>query len=255
MNERDLLSSETEDSKQNEVHRRILPLGLTSREAEAWYRYNVLFPLLTRGAVTIGTGIILLLVTFTTIGQYLESDLGLHMVIQHFLYAVAGFLVAYGIDYVVMATSRMYYCISQACLIFLRWNSTFNKRGIVAFVAAVLLTVYWYLPSNFDAAVLNKQIHFTMHITLLIVGAFIFVGAKTLNARVRNIAPIIVGKAMGFLGMFLLVTPSNVYSTYPVAEQSLAGLVLVVLMLVMDFTIVPVWLYNYFGSKAKCTFD
>ena len=93
-----------------------------------------------------------------------------------------------------------------------------------------------------------------MHITPLVVGGFIFLGAKMMTARARNIAPIIVGKAMGFLGVFLLVTPGNVYCAYPIVEQSIAGLVLVVLMLVVHF-IVPLWLCSSFGSKPKCSFD
>jgi hypothetical protein len=40
-----------------------------------------------------------------------------------------------------------------------------------------------------------------------------------------------------------------VYPVYPVPEQAEAGLVMVVMMLVMDLTIVPYWLYRYFGNR------
>lgn len=57
-------------------------------------------------------------------------------------------------------------------------------------------------------------------------------------------------KVMGLFGVFLLITQSYVYSIYPFSEQSEAGVVMVVLMLVVDFTVVPYWLYNYFGVSA-----
>jgi hypothetical protein len=39
-----------------------------------------------------------------------------------------------------------------------------------------------------------------------------------------------------------------VYPVYPSPEQTGAGLVMVVMMLLMDLTIVPYWLYKYFGK-------
>ncbi len=60
---------------------------------------------------------------------------------------------------------------------------------------------------------------------------------------------VIAGKVMGLAGVFLLITQSYLYSIYPFGEQSETGLVLVVAMLVIDFTIAPYWLYNYFRRR------
>jgi hypothetical protein len=46
---------------------------------------------------------------------------------------------------------------------------------------------------------------------------------------------------------FLPVTPKNLYTVYPLSDQAVAGVVLVVLMLLLDFTIVPLWLCGFFG--------
>ena len=69
-----------------------------------------------------------------------------------------------------------------------------------------------------------------------------------LTKRARQIAPIIAGKAMGLFGAILLLTPTYIYSVYPVSEQAEAGVVMEVLMLVLDLTVLPIWLYNYFGK-------
>jgi len=55
---------------------------------------------------------------------------------------------------------------------------------------------------------------------------------------------------MGLYGSLLLLTPLTIYAAYPISEQAEAGTVMIFLMLVLDFTIVPVWLYGYFGKNT-----
>ncbi len=40
-------------------------------------------------------------------------------------------------------------------------------------------------------------------------------------------------------------------SVCALSEQSEAGVMMMVMMLVMDFTIVPYWSYNYFGKSTQ----
>ena len=227
---------------------RIVPLGLTIQEAKAWYRYDVSIPWLYRGLLAVVVASALALSTLTPLNEYLESTLSLHMFVQHFLFIAAGFLFAYGVDSLILAASPLSRMVSQTYTLLLKANSIVNKRGIVGFVIAAMLTAYWHLPASFSTAVLSERVHVEMHATFLIVGSLVFVGSKLLTKRMRHIAPIIVGKAMGLFGAFLLFTPRYVYSVYPVAEQSEAGLGMVIMMIVMDLTIVPYWLYNYFGK-------
>jgi cytochrome c oxidase assembly factor CtaG len=144
--------------------------------------------------------------------------------------------------------SRFHDKVAEVYRRLLKANSVFNKWGIVTFVVAALLTAYWYLPANFDAAVLGGMVHLEMHITLLVAGGLVYGGSRGLTKRARQIAPIIVGKAMGLFGAILLLTPTYIYSVYPASEQAEAGVVMEVLMLVLDLTVLPIWLYNYFGK-------
>jgi cytochrome c oxidase assembly factor CtaG len=119
---------------------------------------------------------------------------------------------------------------------------------MVTFVVAALLTAYWHIPATFDVAVLNEDIHILMHFTFTVVGGLLFIGSGLLTGRMRHALLLVPGKAMGLFGAFLMFTTMYVYPVYPSTEQAEAGLVMVVMMLVMDLTIVPYWLYRYFGN-------
>ena len=164
-----------------------------------------------------------------------------------FLYIAAGFLISYGVDSLIFVASAFHRKVAEMYRHLLTANSVLNKWGIAAFVTASLLTAYWYLPANFDAAVLSVMVHFEMHVTLFVVGGLVFGGSRGLTKRARQLAPIVLGKAMGLYGAILLLTPTYIYSVYPAPQQAEAGVVMEVLMLVLDLTVLPIWLYNYFG--------
>jgi cytochrome c oxidase assembly factor CtaG len=231
----------------NEIDR-ITLLGLSPQEAKAWYNRNVLPSMLRRGSAAIAIGSLLVVATYTPVEGLLEATLVAHMIVQHFIFILAGFLCGYGTTIMLLVASRLSRGVLRMVVIVQRANSIYNKRGIAAFAISPLLIAYWYIPTNFDAAVLTASVRSEMHLTFLLVGALLFIGSTSLTKRIRQIAPIVAGKAMGLYGMFLILTPFNFYPVYPIAQQSDAGVVFLTIMLVMDFTIVPVWLYNYFGK-------
>jgi len=195
---------------------------------------------------TLGT--LCILSMLTPFGESLDSTLTLHMVVQHFFYLAGGFLIASGADLLILGTSKFSRRITSIYSTLMRINASINKRGLVTFVIAGLLTAYWHIPANFDAAVLNDDIHIMMHFTFTVVGALLFMGAGLLTGRMRHVLLLVPGKAMGIFGAFLMFTMMYVYPVYPGPEQAQAGLVMVVMMLVMDLTIVPYWLYKYFQT-------
>ncbi len=230
--------------------KRIVPLGLTPKEAKGWYIHNVLMPWISRGIIAIAIASVAILSTVTPLEGYLGSRLILHMVAQHFVFIAAGCLFAYGIDSLTLVASRLSKNIHQGYNSYLKVNFILNKRGITTFAAAAFLTAYWYLPANFDAAFLTTNVHIEMHFTFLLVGGLVYAGSKLLTKSMKRIAPIIVSKAVGLYGTFLLFSPVYLYSVYPTSEQAEAGVVMLVIMLLMDLTILPVWLYNYFGRAS-----
>jgi hypothetical protein len=240
--------TEATEEKSTDELSRIVPLGLTPNEAKGWYLRAVLMPWLVRGGIAIFVASSMLVSMLTSLGTYLESTLTLHMIVEHFIYVSSGFLLTYASHSLLFVASRFQRRTERLYREFLKVNSVFNSWGVIAFVFASLLTVYWYLPANFDAATLSDLTHNQMHVTLLLAGILMYAGSRGLTKQARRIAPIIVGKALGLSGIAMLVTPMSLYSVYPSYEQADAGVIMVVLMLVIDLTVLPLWLYNFFKT-------
>jgi hypothetical protein len=233
----------------SEVYRIIL-LGLTMKEARAWYVNRILIPRFRWALTAWAAGLVILLSELTAFGNVLEQNLVTHMIAHDVLLLLSGFLLAFGTTFLIQVISH-----SSDRLWRIR-NSLRTVRlsahalSISAFGSAAVLIGYWYLPSEFNAAATNFISNSEAHIAFLLAGVLIFIGASCLSARLELIALVIVGKALGLYGMFLLLTPWTVYSNYPAYEQVYAGSALLFIMLILDFTIMPLWLYNYFRTPS-----
>jgi cytochrome c oxidase assembly factor CtaG len=205
-------------------------------------------PSIIRGIIATGVASVAVLSAMTPLEDFLGSRLILHIVAQHFVFIAAGCLFAYGIDSLILVASRLTKAVREGYNSYLKINFILNKRGITTFAAAAFFTAYWYIPANFDAALLTESVHIEMHLTFLAVGGLVYAGSKMLTKTMKQIAPVIISKAMGLYGTFLLLTPAYLYSGYPASEQAEAGVVMLVMMLLMDLTILPAWLYSYFGK-------
>jgi len=199
--------------------------------------------------VAVAAGLIMLASMLSPIGELLGGTLVTHLIVQHFFFLAAGVLLAYGIGSSVLVASRLSTKASRAYALMGKVNLAVNKCGLLAFLVAAALIAICYMPVEFDAATMAASIHVEMHITLVFAGGLIFVGSRFLSKRMKLFAPIVVGKVMGLFGIFLLLTPVTIYAAYPVYEQAQAGTVMVFLMMALDFVIVPVWLYGYFGKN------
>ncbi len=171
-------------------------------------------PWIIRGIIAIAIASVAMLSTITPLEGYLGSRF-LHMVAQHFVFIAAGCLFAYGMDSLTLVASRLSKNVHEGYNFYLKINFILNKRGITSFPAAAFLTAYWYLPANFDAALLSTNVHIEMHFTFLVVGGLVYAGSKLLTKSMKQIAPIIVSKAMGLYGTFLLFTPASSTQSTP----------------------------------------
>jgi cytochrome c oxidase assembly factor CtaG len=198
-------------------------------------------------AATVG-GLMMIIMVNQLIGP-LDRTLTGQMVVQASLLLAAGFLFAYGPLSVINVVSRSSRKFPKIRMLLNWMKLDYAKSTIVMYAGAGSLLAFWCLPSEFDAATVTPGLHLEMQVTLLFAGALIFSGSRFLGGKLRLIAPAVVGKLMGLYGMFLLLAPYTVYTAYPAYEQAYAGVALLVLMVVIDFTVVPFLLYNYF-SKA-----
>jgi hypothetical protein len=239
----------TQQSASDEFHR-IVPLGFTLGEARAWYINHVLMPRLRRASLVAVVGSIILLSMFSRLGEFLDQTLPAHMIVRHPIFISVGFLFAYAAYPLIEVAPKFSMKASRVRALVTKAKLGVKTVSVSVLAAAASLIAFWYLPAQFDAAALSAKVNIEMQVTFLFAGGLIFVGVHFLSKRLRLIAPLIVGKAMGLYGMFLLVTPFDVYAGYPGSEQAYTGVVLLVLMLVLDLTILPLWLYRYFSHPA-----
>ena len=238
-------------STSDEVHR-IVPLGFTLREAKAWYLNHVLFPRLRPALLCLAASLLAFLSLAGRLGESFDYTLS-NMILLHFLFIATGFLTAYAVISLLDVASCFLGCASIIRLEVKKATLRGKDLSPFTFVVAGAIVAFWHSPVELDAAAANGALLTEMRLALVIAGGLVFVGFKFLTRNVKMIAPIVAAKAMGLYGMFLLSTPVQLYVLYPISEQATTGVVLLVLMLVLDFTLMPMWLYNYFGRGADDT--
>ena len=134
-------------------------------------------------------------------------------------------------------------------------NYKLNKGGAPTLTVAVLIIIYWHIPTVLDSALLNFRLHVFMHMSFLVAGILIFIGAGFLSGRTRKMVAILSCKAMGIFGVFLLVTSgtgyNRFYSVYPITQQAQFGLAMMIMMFVFEGLLVPYWLFKYFTAPLS----
>ena len=203
--------------------------------------------LITKGLLAVASGFALILILLSPIGELLESTLALHMVVDHNLFMICGILLTYGFDTLLLADSKVSSAAAGCYRTLLSVNARYNKRGLLGVGVAAALAIYWHLPGNFDAAVLNESIHLQMHLSFVLVGSLLFLGYKLLTRKMRGWLIVGVCKPMEIFGAYLLVTPTILYTVYPAADQAIAGAAMVFMCLAVDATIFTNWLCTMFA--------
>ena len=226
---------------------RIVALGLTRQEAIGWYRNNVQSDWFMKSVVSSLLGLVLVVVPLAA-GPFLQSSFTMDMILQRLVFIMVGVLFAYAAHCIASSGPSVRLSVTYESM--LGKFSVINRHGIPTLFAAALLTCYWGLPPSFDAASLIMMVHLMMCLTFICVGVLIFTGSMFVSRRVLSIVPIIVGKMLGLFGAFLILSPKYLYDVYPAAQQAETGVVMIAIMVVIDMTVLPCWLYRYFGNTT-----
>ena len=125
-------------------------------------------------------------------------------------------------------------------------NRAVNRRGLPCLVAAMLIIVFWHIPSVLDEALLQFQLHWIMHVSVFFAGVLIYVGFTRLTLGQRLLTYLLGCKAMAIFGAYLLVAPVAIYGSYPAPQQVEAGAAMLAMCVASDATIIPLWIRRYF---------
>jgi cytochrome c oxidase assembly factor CtaG len=212
---------------------------------------EVVLPICKRGLVEVAVGVgIIIFLTLPQLDEIFDSNLVLHLAVQHMFLIVGGFVAAQGLDRLVLVVGAFKESVARAYTELLRVNVRFNRRGVLAFVVGGLVVVYSHLPSSFNAALTSEVVHAEMHVALIVAGSLFFVGFKLLTPNMRLLTYILGCKAMSVFGAYLLVSPFVIYGSFPYPEQAQAGTAMIAMCVASDATIIPLWLKRFFSKKA-----
>ena len=204
--------------------------------------------------IILGNAFILLL-TSSTLERYEVQNLFYHIMIEHILYLSTGFLFASGTDSVIKSfkysSSNYQRQILQYYSRYLVLNNRFNPFGMITGLLFLISLFYWHIPSNFDSAVVDLNLHMTMHFSMILSGIFLYSSFKMIS-RIQSLIFILsIDKTMGVLGFFLASGNSQIYQTYPLSVQMTSGFWMIFMMVGIDLICILLILKTFFTSTPK----
>jgi cytochrome c oxidase assembly factor CtaG len=171
------------------------------------------------------------------------------LMLSDILLLLAGFFVAASLRIFMSVGRDMSGKLMEASSFLALSNRVVNRRGLPSLIAAALIIGFWHVPMILDAALLNFELHWIMHVSIFFAGVLIYVGFTRLTLGMRLLTYLLGCKAMLILGAYLLVSPVAVYGTYPYPEQLEAGTAMVAMCLASDATLIPLWVRRYFSKQ------
>jgi len=171
------------------------------------------------------------------------------LMVSDILLLLAGFLIAASLRTFLYAGRRLSDKLENASSFLGRVNRVVNRKGLPSLIIAGVVIVFWHVPSVLDAALLQYELHWVMHVSVFFAGVLIYVGFTRLTLGMKLLTYLLGCKAMLILGAYMLVSPIAIYGTYPYPEQLEAGAAMVVMCLASDVTIIPLWVRRYFSKN------
>ena len=215
--------------------------------------------LMVHGMVLLLTSSVLILAMLTPLEPidllYFELSYALNvapevlLMVSDILLLLAGFLIAASLRTFLYAGRRLSDKLENASSFLGRVNRVVNRKGLPSLIIAGVVIVFWHVPSVLDAALLQYELHWVMHVSVFFAGVLIYVGFTRLTLGMKLLTYLLGCKAMLILGAYMLVSPIAIYGTYPYPEQLEAGAAMVVMCLASDVTIIPLWVRRYFSKN------
>jgi cytochrome c oxidase assembly factor CtaG len=171
------------------------------------------------------------------------------LMVSDILLLLAGFLIAASFRIFLSAGRLVSKKMMDASTFLGSTNRALNWRGLPSLVVAAAIIAFWHVPSILDAALLQYELHWVMHVSIFFAGLLIYVGFTRLTLGMRLLTYLLGCKGMLILGAYMLVSPIAIYGSYPYPEQLEAGAAMVAMCLASDATIIPLWVRRYFSQK------
>jgi len=180
----------------------------------------------------------------------LSSDLNVapevFLMVSDMLLLLAGYMLADSLNSFLTVGTLLSDFLESTCSHLTSLNIAVNKKGLTSLTAAMLIVVFWNVPSVLDVVLLQYGLHWIMHGTIFLAGILVYAGFKQLTPNKRFLSYFVGCKAMEIFGAYLLVSRVVVYASYPFPQQAEAGTAMVAMCMASDATSVPLWLRRIF---------
>ncbi len=168
------------------------------------------------------------------------------LMVSDMLLLLAGYMLASSLNSFLSVGRLLSDFLAFTCSRLSSLNNALNKRGLASLTAAMLIIVFWNVPSVLDVVLLQYGLHWIMHGSIFFAGVLIYAGFKQLTSNMRFFSYFVGCKAMEIFGAYLLVSRVVVYASYPFPQQAEAGAAMVAMCMASDATSVPLWLRRIF---------
>jgi cytochrome c oxidase assembly factor CtaG len=119
-----------------------------------------------------------------------------------------------------------------------------SKYGFIWLIIPIILLTFWHLPSIFDYATLNEQVHIIQHISFIIVGATAFLALRALGESFKILILISLNAIMAFAGLMFAVTSTPIYPVYSVSSHNDAGTYMLITCILLLLVVLPAYLIS-----------
>jgi cytochrome c oxidase assembly factor CtaG len=150
-----------------------------------------------------------------------DGNLTVHM-FQHIGLFVSAVVFGYGIErylstHLVQLRKR-FFLGYRTLLSVIKFNT--KTRGLIlAGVIPAIVFFYWHLPSNFDLAVLNDNVHVLEHVSYIIIGSIVGLSIVAIPSKIRIVLVEFGFMQAGMMGSMMVVWP-YFYTAYSAAQNS-----------------------------------
>ena len=204
--------------------------------------------------ILLGNALIFLLLS-STFERYEMENLFFHLMIEHLLFLVVGFLFGSGSDSIIRSFKSNQSIYGKNIIKFyskyLAFNNLYNPFGLTTGLLFIFILFYWHFPSNFDQAIVNINMHLFMHVSIIFSGILLYSTFKMIS-RIQSLVFILsIDKTMGVLGFFLAGGNSQIYQTYPLSVQMTSGFWMIIMMVGIDLLCILLILKTFFNSTPK----
>jgi cytochrome c oxidase assembly factor CtaG len=200
----------------------------------------------------------LIIISFQdTVLILLESDLGNHMILEHTLFFLMGYLGIITSETILKILSAKMKNIyghhdangtswQQTLMKYwtgiVRYLFTINRSPFILLISAITLLIFWHVPTVFDYAVFNGKVHILQHLSFILVGMLLFLCTRRLGESLTLYLLVSSVGMMILSGLVLALANGRIYVSYTISSHNVAGDYMLAMSIAIAVICLPVYL-------------